>query len=103
MSKRKRSNYICLKDIEDDLIEALINKVHIRIEMWDRNNPAYKKNNHESHRIFDEINRELTLCVPQEMIHKSEFLFYFILPLFRRMETSSQTPKLHESPIKCKL
>ena len=77
MSKRKRPNYICLKDIEDDLIEALINKVHIRIEMWDRNNPAYAKNNHESHRIFDEINRELTLCVPQEMIHKSEFFILF--------------------------
>ena len=54
MSKRKGQNYICLKDIEDDLIDALINKV-----LWDRNNPAYSKNNHESHRIFDEINREL--------------------------------------------
>jgi hypothetical protein len=59
MSKRKRQNYICLKDIEDVLIEALINKVHIRTEIWDRNNPAYVKNNHESHRFFDEINREL--------------------------------------------
>ena len=54
ISKRKRPNYICLKDIEDDLIEALINKVHIRTGIWDRNNSAYAKNNHESHRIFDE-------------------------------------------------
>ena len=40
--------------------DALINKVHIRTEIWDQNNPAYAKNNHESHRIFDEINRELS-------------------------------------------
>lgn len=57
--KRSAENTITLADVDDSAIQSVIDNVHAKPELWNKNSPTYCKNNHQLHAIWLQVDKTL--------------------------------------------